>query len=91
MPQTPNSYLSPTKQQFSCYNPIKTSFLDVFVAPAPFPFDIQYLQNGVFSFEKALNGKNNSFTDFHHPIKKFLPSPNLPIPPLGVEISSLPL
>ena len=30
--------LSPTKQQFSCYNPIKTSLLAVAVAPVPFPF-----------------------------------------------------
>ena len=31
--------MSSTKQQFSCYNPIKTSFLVVVVAPAaPFPF-----------------------------------------------------
>ena len=30
--------LSPTKQQFSCYNPIKTSLLAVVVAPVPFPF-----------------------------------------------------
>ena len=29
---------SPTKQQFSSYNPIKTSFLAVVNAPAPFSF-----------------------------------------------------
>ena len=26
------------KKQFSCYNPVKTSFLAVVVAPVPFPF-----------------------------------------------------
>ena len=30
--QMPFSYF----QQFSCYNPIKTSFLDIFIAPVPF-------------------------------------------------------
>ena len=51
---------------------MKTSFLSVLVAPVPFPFwfdtvhlnfgfiDIQYLQNGIFSFEKGLNGQNHS-------------------------------
>ena len=29
-----------TKQQFSCYNPIKTSFLAVVIAPAPFSFKL---------------------------------------------------
>ena len=28
----------PTKQQFSIYNPIKTAFLAVVIAPAPFLF-----------------------------------------------------
>ena len=28
----------PTKQQFSSYNPIKTAFLAVVIAPAPFLF-----------------------------------------------------
>ena len=32
------NFYPPTKQQFSCYNPIKTSFLAVVVAPVPFPF-----------------------------------------------------
>ena len=90
IPPSPNFY-SPTKQQFSCYNPIKTSFLAVVVAPVLFPFDVQYLENGVFSFEKGLNGQNHSSTHFHHPMKKSLPSPKFPNPPLGGEISSLPL
>ena len=50
----PNLY-PPTKQQCSYYNPTKTSFLAVVVASVPFPFDVQYLQNGVFSFEKDLS------------------------------------
>ena len=29
---------SPSKKQFSCYNPIKTSFLAVVIAPVPFLF-----------------------------------------------------
>ena len=87
----PTKFLSPTKQQFSCYNPIKTSFLAVVIAPVPFSFDIKYLQNGVSSFEKGLNGQNHSSTDSHHPMKKFLPSLKFPIFPLGGEISSLPL
>ena len=33
---------TPTKQQFSSYNPIKTAFLDVVIAPAPFLFKIPY-------------------------------------------------
>ena len=33
------NFYPPTKQQFSCYNPIKTSFLAVVVAPVPFPFE----------------------------------------------------
>ena len=64
----PPNFYAPTKQQFSCYNPIKISFLAAVVAPVPFPFqfhtshpnfgfiDVQYLQNDVFSFEKGLNG-----------------------------------
>ena len=91
--------IPPTKQQFSCYNPIKTSFLAVVIAPVPFNtghpnfafIDVQYLQNGVFSFEKFLNGQNYSYTDFYHPIKKSLPSSKFPIPLLRGEISSLPL
>ena len=30
--------ISPTTEQFSCYNPIKTSFLAVVIAPIPFLF-----------------------------------------------------
>ena len=33
---------TPTKQQFSSYNPIKTAFLAVVIAPAPFLFKIPY-------------------------------------------------
>ena len=70
IPPTPSP--SHKQQQFSCYNPINTSFLAVVVAPVPFPFffhaghtnfgfiDVQYLQNGVFRFEKGLNGQNHS-------------------------------
>ena len=83
------------KQQFSCYNPIKTSFLAVVIVPVPFPskfhtghpnfgfIDVQYLQNGIFSIENSLNGQNHFLADFHHPIKKSLPSPKFPIPLLG--------
>ena len=51
-PPSPNFYL-PKKQQFSCYNPIKTTFLAVVVAPVPFPFDVQYLKNGVLALKKV--------------------------------------
>ena len=37
MPPPLNFYM-PTKQQFSCYNAIKTSVLVVVVTPVPFPF-----------------------------------------------------
>ena len=59
MPST--NFYPPTKQQFSCYNPIKTSCLAVAVALYHFHFnltysytnfgfiDVQYLQNGFFS------------------------------------------
>ena len=75
------------KQQFSYYNTIKNSFLAVVVVPVPghtnFGFtDVQYLHNGVFSIENSLNGQNHFLTDFHHPMKKSLPSPKFPIPPL---------
>ena len=95
----PNFYPPPppptiSKQQFSCYNPIKTSFVAAVVVPVPFPFkfnightnfgftDVQYLQNGVFSIENSLNGQNHSLIDFYHAIKKSLTSPKFPIPPL---------
>ena len=51
-PPSSNFYL-PKKQQFSCYNPRKTTFLAVVVAPVPFPFDVQYLQNGVLALKKV--------------------------------------
>ena len=42
-------------------------------------FHVQYLQNVVFSFEKGSSGQNQSLTDSHHPVEKFLqatfPSP----------------
>ena len=41
---------------------------------------ILVLQNVVFSFEIGLNGENHSSTDFHHPMKKSLPSPKFPAP-----------
>ena len=85
----PNSYPLPlAKQQFSYYNTIKNSFLAVVVVPVPGHTnfgvtDVQYLQNGVFSIENSLNGQKHSLKDFHHPMKKSLPSPKFPIPPLG--------
>ena len=85
----PNSYPLPlAKQQFSYYNTIKNSFLAVVVVPVPGHTnfgvtDVQYLQNGVFSIENSLNGQNHFLTDFHHLMKKSLPSPKFPIPPLG--------
>ena len=43
--------------------------------------DVQYLQNGDFSFEEGSNGQNNSSSDTHHPIKESLPA-KFPIPQL---------
>ena len=45
--------------------------------------DVQYLQNVVLSFEKGLNGQNQSKTDFHHPLLKPLLSQKVPIAPAG--------
>ena len=60
--------------------------------------DVQYLQNVVFSIEIGLNRPNHSSTDFHHSMRKFLPSPKFPTlpltpppPSLEREISPLPL
>ena len=67
---SPNFCLS-IKQQFTSYNPIKSSSLAKFVALVSFLFkfntghanfgftDVQYLQDGVLSFEKGLNGQNH--------------------------------
>ena len=49
--------------------------------------DVQYLQNVVLSFEKGLNGQNQSKTDFHHPMLKPLLSQKVPIAPVEGEIS----
>ena len=88
------------EKQYSCYDPIKTSFLAAAVVPVPFLFqfhtghtnfgftDVQYLQNGVFSIENSLNGQNYSLTDFHHPIKNSLPSPNFPFFRWGIFLST---
>ena len=40
-PATTKSHI-PTKQQFSSYNPLKTAFLAVVIAPDPFLFKIPY-------------------------------------------------
>ena len=42
--------------------------------------DVQYIQNVVFSFEKASNGQNHSSSDSHHPITP---------PPLQQNFASL--
>ena len=76
--------------QFSCYNPIKTSFLAVAIAPAPLfslytlcipnvmliliLSNIQHLQKVVGSLEKVSNGQNHSSSGSNHPIKNS-PSP----------------
>ena len=96
----PPNFYPPAKQHFLCYNPIKASFIfscsrcscsiSILISQghANFGFiDVQYLRNGVFSFEKGLNGQNHSEKDFHHLMQKFLPSPKSPIPPLGGEVS----
>ena len=46
-------------------------------------FDVQYLQNVVFCFEKGWNDQNPSCSGSHHPIKKFLPEKLLIPPPLN--------
>ena len=83
--------------QFSCYNPIKTSFLAVVIANEPFLFsvhalcthamllliliDAQYLHNVIFSLEKDLNGQNRFSLGSHCPMKETLPA-KFPIYPL---------
>ena len=85
-------------EKFSCYNPIKTSFLAVVIALVPFYFSfilfahtshanfeniMQYLQKVIFSFEKGSNGQNHS-SGFQHPVKKIPPQQNFrPPPPQG--------
>ena len=60
--------------------------LFVHTSHAKFGFiDVQYLQNVVFSIEIGLNGPNHSSTDFHHPMKKFQPSPKLSISLLSLR------
>ena len=76
----------PIKQQFSCYNPLKTSFLALVIAPVPsldtqvililILVDVQYLQKAVFSFEKGSNCQNYSSSASHHPVKEFPPEQN---------------
>ena len=49
--------------------------------------DVEYLQNVVFSFEKCLNGQNQSLLDSRHSVKNS-PQQNSLFPPLGKRISS---
>ena len=42
-PPAPSKIEFETKQQFSCYNPIKTAFLAVVIAPAPILFSFHTL------------------------------------------------
>ena len=99
---TPTKFLSPplplpTKQQFSSYNPIKTTFLAVAIASAPFCFnfilfwhtghvnfyfDVQYSQEDVFSFKKGSNRQNHSSSGSLHPVKKFSPPSKISESPL---------
>ena len=86
-----------TKQQFSSYNPIKTTFLAVAIASAPFCFnfilfghtghanfyfDVQYSQEDVFSFKKGSNRQNHSSSGSLHPVKKFSPPSKISESPL---------
>ena len=84
-----------TNLLYTTYNFHFNLILLVRTGLASFGFiDAQYLQNVVFSIEIGLNGPNHSSTDFRHPMKKSLPSPKFPtslLPPLGREISPLPL
>ena len=78
--------IPPTKLQFLCYNSIKNFIFScshcsctIFIISCSFHTqamlililnEVQYLQNVAFSFEKFLNGQDDSFTGFHCPIKK---------------------
>ena len=45
-------WLPPTNKLFSCYNPIKTSFLALAIAPVPFLFNfILFVQTGHANFD----------------------------------------
>ena len=98
---TPTKFLSPplplpTKQQFSSYNPIKTTFLAVGIAPAPLVLisysldtqtmlililiDIQYSQKAVSSFEKGSNCQNYSSSGSLYSVEKFPPVKFLILP-----------
>ena len=86
----------PTKQQFSSYNPIKTTFLAVGIAPAPLVLisysldtktmlvliliDIQYSQKAVSSFEKGSNCQNHSSSGSLYLVEKFPPVKFLILP-----------
>ena len=74
---------TPTKQQFSSYNPIKTAFLDVVIAPAPFLFKIPYSLDTQFMLililidvqysQKAVFNLRSLFLRFPSPGKKIPP------------------
>ena len=89
--------LPPIKWQFSCYNPVKSSFSAVAIALVPFSvscslytkvrtililINVWYLQNVNFSLEKSSNGQNHSSSGSHHPIKNLPSSISYP-PPLN--------
>ena len=62
-------YITPTKQQLSCYNPIKTSFLTVVIAPVPFPF---WFHTGHATFGLMLFGRLIlHISSFNHEVQKY--------------------
>ena len=89
---------SPVLHKFSCYNPLKTSFLAAFCIHYTCTniyslytqfmlililIDVHYLQNIVFNFEKCSNGQNHSSSSSHHHINKIPSSKISYSSPLG--------
>ena len=89
IPLPPQVNFSPTKQQFSSYNPINSIFscshcscsflvlnsysLDTQVMLIL--IDVQHSRKAAFSFEKGLNWQNHSSSGSLHLVKKYLSPP----------------
>ena len=89
IPLPPQVNFSPTKQQFSSYNPINSIFscshcscsflvlnsysLDTQVMLIL--IDVQHSRKAAFSFEKGLNWQNHSSSGSLHLVKKYLAPP----------------
>ena len=84
----------PTKQQFSCYNPISHCSSTIFVLISYSLYTqvmlililiVQYSQKTVFSFEKGSNCKNHSSSGSLHLVKKSPLQQNFRFSPTGAK------